>query len=212
MIKRIFIKYNLIICVVGLILPFTSQKVMADSGNPGINIATSPDKVFFNLNNLKPGDSFTKTLTVYNHGKQDFKYLFSNRFLNGSEKFYNELILTITDNKKKLFNGKLKDFEDLNPRALKKGASEELVFSLKIPYDLGNEYQGLRSEFQFKFFVEGTLGGILPVNGPKLPETGTNTFNILVAGVVLVFTGIITQLIIKRRKKLERPIWYDLDL
>lgn len=40
-----------------------------------------------------------------------------------------------------------------------------------------------------KFYAEGTLGGVLPVDGPKLPETGTNTFNILIAGIILALGG-----------------------
>ena len=70
-----------------------------------------------------------------------------------------------------------------------------------VPEKLGNEFQGLGCEVVFKLYVEGTLGGTLPVDGPKLPETGTNMFNILVSGAVLVLIGSILQFYIKRRKK-----------
>jgi LPXTG-motif cell wall-anchored protein len=66
--------------------------------------------------------------------------------------------------------------------------------------ELGNEFQGLKTDFQIKIYVEGTLGGTIPLDGPKLPETGTNMFNILVAGVLLVFTGSTLQFVLKRRK------------
>jgi LPXTG-motif cell wall-anchored protein len=91
-------------------------------------------------------------------------------------------------------------------QSLKSKNSEELTFSIYFPYELGNEFQNLNCEFQFKFYVEGTLGGTLPVDGPKLPETGTNTFNILVAGAVLVLIGSIINFIIKRRRKIENLV------
>jgi LPXTG-motif cell wall-anchored protein len=188
-----------------IIFVFSGFNVFADEGLEEIDIATSPHKIFFNINNLKPGDSVTKTLIVYNNGKQDFNYLFSNRFLTGSEKFYNEILLTISDQSNTvLFNDKIKNLEILEPRYLKTGTSENLIFSIKIPFELGNEFQGLGSEFQFKFYVEGTLGGVLPVDGHKLPNTGSDMFNILVAGAVLVLTGSTFQFIVKRRNELGK--------
>ena len=75
-----------------------------------------------------------------------------------------------------------------------------------MPMELGNEFQGLRCEFQFKFYVEGTLGGILPADGPKLPNTGSDMFNILLAGAVLVLTGSTIQFFLKRRNKLDKQV------
>jgi LPXTG-motif cell wall-anchored protein len=171
-----------------------------------IDISTSPSKVFFDIRNAKPGDTFTKVLKIQNNGSKDFKYLFSNRFLTGSEKIYNELVLTVTYKSGELYKGKLMGFEKLSSRNLKSSTYEELTFSIYFPSELGNDFQSLSCEFQFKFYVEGTLGGTLPVNGPKLPETGTNMFNILVAGAVLVLTGSIFQYIVRRRRKIESRV------
>jgi LPXTG-motif cell wall-anchored protein len=179
------------------------NRVVADetTQQQEIDIATSPHKIFFNLSNLKPGDRATKILTVFNKGKQDFGYVFSNHFLTGSEKFYNTLLLNVSDQKGELFSGKLKDFEKLDARFLSSGTSEQLTFTIEIPYELGNEYQGLSSEFQFKFYVEGTLGGVLPPDGPKLPNTATDIFNLLVAGSILTTIGATLYLIQKKRKQ-----------
>ncbi|WP_102261372.1 LPXTG cell wall anchor domain-containing protein [Mesobacillus jeotgali] len=155
-----------------------------------IDISTSAHKVFFNLSNLKPGDYFTKELTVSNKGKQNFSYLFSNKFLTGSEKFYNEILLKVSDNKQLLFEGKLKDFTKLEARRLESSQSEKLYFWVKVPYELGNDFQGLGCEFQFKFYAEGTLGGILPTDGPKLPNTATGVFNLMLIGISLIVGGI----------------------
>ncbi|MFF2450443.1 TasA family protein [Neobacillus sp. NPDC058068] len=205
-IKVILAKTIRIIFIASLfIFIFLGEKSVNAEKNE-IDISTSPNKVFFDIGNAKPGDTFTKVLKVQNKGTKDFKYLFSNRFLTGSEKIYNELILTVTDKSGELYKGKLKDFDKLDSRKLKSSANEELTFSTYFPSELGNDFQSLSCEFQFKFYVEGTLGGTLPVNGPKLPETGTNMFNILVTGAVLVLTGSIFQLIIKRRRKIVRRV------
>jgi LPXTG-motif cell wall-anchored protein len=165
-----------------------------------IDLQTSPHKIFFEIKNSKPGDTFTKMLTVKNTGTEDIKYLFSNQFLKGSEPLYNELELTIADKSVELYEGKLKDFDKLNPRELKKYTNEELKISVYFPSELGNEFQGLNSEFQFKFYVERTIDGLLPVNGPKLPVTGTNMFNFLAAGAFLVMGGICLFIFRLRRK------------
>jgi LPXTG-motif cell wall-anchored protein len=191
-------KLIIFLCCI-FIIPYT---VYGESDNEQLELSVNPQKIFFDLSNLKPGDYITKVLTVRNDGKQDFKYLFSNRFLNGSEKFYDELLLKVEDSKSFLFDGKLKDFEKLDPRELKSGSSEELTFYVEIPYELGNEYQGLSSEFQFKFYVEGTLGGLIPVDN-KLPDTATDMFNYLIAGAVLV-TGGVALMLHQKRKNLKQ--------
>ena len=127
-------------------------------------------------------------------------------FITGSEKIYNELELIIADKYGELYNGKLKNYKKLDSRNIKSNSNEGLTFSIYFPRELGNDYQSLSCEFQFKFYVEGTLGGVLPVNGPKLPETGTNTFNILVAGAGLMLSGLIFQFINNRRRKFEKPV------
>ncbi|MGD7022837.1 TasA family protein [Rossellomorea vietnamensis] len=171
-----------------------------------LDISVSPLNIFINVDNLKPGDRVTKVLTVSNSGKQDFSYIFTNSFLTGSEKFYNQLQLVVIDEGKKLYEGNLKDFEKLYSRELASGDSEKLTFKVTIPYELGNEYQGLSSEFQFKLFVEGTLGGVLPVDGPKLPSTATDIFKILVMGTVLSATSIYLFAYQKRLKRKKQDV------
>ncbi|WP_284035951.1 TasA family protein [Neobacillus sp. 114] len=188
-----------------LIISFPINNVFAEENIKEIDISTSPHKVFFDISNSKPGDTFTKVLTIRNDGTKDFSYLFTNHFITGSEKIYNQLILTISDSSGKLYSGKLKDYEKLGSRNLKSNSEEALTISIYFPYELGNDYQKLSCEFEFKFYVEGTLGGVLPVNGPKLPETSTNMFNFLVAGILLVLTGGTLQFI-KHRRKQEKTI------
>ncbi|SDL91106.1 LPXTG cell wall anchor domain-containing protein [Bacillus sp. OK048] len=205
-IKVILAKTIRIIFIASLfIFIFLGEKSVSAEKNE-IDISTIPNKVLFDISNAKPGDTFTKLLKVQNNGSKDFKYLFSNRFLTGSEKIYNELVLTVADKSGDLYKGKLKDYEKLDSRKLKSSTSEELTFSIYFPSELGNDFQSLSCEFQFKFYVEGTLGGVLPADGPKLPDTGSDMFNILVVGAVLVLTGSTIQFFIKRRNRLDKQV------
>jgi hypothetical protein len=184
-----------------LILMLPLEKTLAQVNNGEIDIATSPEKVLFDLTNLKPGDWAERTLTIQNKGKQDFKYLTSSRLKEGSEKLYNELLLTISDKEKVLFDGKMKEFSKLDPRTITKNESEELLFKVVFPEELGNEFQGLESVVEFKFYVDGTLGGVLPVDGPKLPNTSTDMFNLILAGAALLLTSTIIQFVLMLRRK-----------
>ncbi|MCM3692725.1 TasA family protein [Neobacillus niacini] len=171
-----------------------------------IDLTTNPGKVLFDLTNMKPGDSVTRNLSIGNNGKQDFNYVASSKFLSGSEIFYNKLDLIVEDKNGPIYQGKLFEFDKLSPRLLKSKQSEKLTFFIKMPMELGNEFQGLECEFQIKLYVEGTLGGILPADGPKLPNTGSDMFNILVVGAVLVLTGSTLQFFIKRRNRLDKQV------
>ena len=189
--KKFLFLFSLIGLCIMFIFPTTRS--YADEITKEINIETRPQKVFFEITNSKPGDTYTKVLTVSNNGSQNLNYLLSSRFLTGSEEFYNELLFKITDTTEVLYSGKLKDFNKLNPRSLKRKESEKLTLSISIPSELGNKYQGLETEFQFKFYVEGTLGGLLPADGPKLPNTGSNMFNILAFGFIFTLIGLISR-------------------
>jgi LPXTG-motif cell wall-anchored protein len=191
-------KFKILFIFLLLLLPAFSTHGASNQNE--IDLTTNPDKVLFDISNLKPGDSIERRITVLNNGKKDFKYIITNNFFGSSEKFYQLLYLKVLTEKKILFNGRLEEFQKLKSGYLKSHSKEDLVFLISIPKELGNEYQGLHTEAQFKFYVEGTLGGILPANGPKLPETGTNMFNYILAGSALLIIGLVTQYLLKRKK------------
>ncbi|QHS24364.1 LPXTG cell wall anchor domain-containing protein [Virgibacillus sp. MSP4-1] len=199
-------KKLLVLLLSGIIIfafPAYLEATINGEKDQSIDIATSPHKIFFNLQNLKPGDFSTKEMTIYNKGEEDFNYLFTNRFLTGSEKLYNEFLLTVRDKNGVLFDGKLKNFEELASRELKSGDSEVLTFKVEMPYELGNEFQGLSTEFQFKVFVEGTLGGAIPVEH-RLPETSTNMFHYMILGIMLLLGGGSLYYFQKRKKNIDK--------
>ncbi len=119
---------------------------------------------------------------------------FPSKFIMAQKNCLKRLTIKIEDKSGQvIFQGDLHNFEKLNPRQLNSTSEEDLYFMITVPYELDNKFQGLNCEFKLNFYVEGTLGGILPANGPKLPETGTAMFNFLVTGGVLVIIGILFQ-------------------
>ncbi|MBS4173357.1 TasA family protein [Bacillus sp. FJAT-49736] len=163
----------------------TSANVIAASDTNEINIATSPHKVLFDIDNIKPGDWAKRDLIVENKGKQDFKYTASIQLRSGSKQLFNALKLKVSDKDGSLYSGKLANFDRLEYRKLAKADKETLNFQVDFPNDLGNEYQGLKCEFTIKLYVEGTLGGLLPADKNFMQNTGTN----LVAGGIMMILG-----------------------
>ncbi|QTC40517.1 LPXTG cell wall anchor domain-containing protein [Bacillus sp. V3] len=198
---------SILIIIMVLFAPGTLQAEENNNEQKDIDISVSPSPILFNLTNVKPGDSMSRNITITNKGKKDFQYLFTNTFMSGSEKFYNELLLVISKGKESLVEGKVKDFKKMNLRTLKSGSSETFEITVEIPYELGNEFQGLSTEFQFNFLVEGFDGAVSPVGGGRvLPDTGTDYYMYLVLGSVLFIAGISLYIITRRKfasKELE---------
>lgn len=196
-----------IIMVVGFIfiVNFILPTALYASANEvkEIDIVTTPEKVMFDLTNMKPGDQASRTLKISNSGKEDFSYLFSAKKKSGSDLLYNALQLTVSNGNGELFKGSLGDFRELEPRELGSQGSEELTFSVEFPAHLGNEYQGLVCEVEFKFYAEGTLGGLLPTDN-KLPDTATGLFNYLLGGIILLGSGTILFMYSKKSQDLKR--------
>ncbi|WP_062350268.1 LPXTG cell wall anchor domain-containing protein [Bacillus kwashiorkori] len=180
-------KYRVPILFIIIYLIFFTQSVSAEDKE--IDMMTTPDKILFSIDNFKPGDWAVRTITITNSGKEDFHYVASGKLTNGSKKLYDALILTITSGDEQLYNGQLGNFKKLRERPIPSGGKEELTFQIQFPPYLGNEYQGLTSEVQMKFYAAGTLGGLLPVDGPKLPNTSTNSYTLLLAGTLMLFSG-----------------------
>lgn len=183
-----------------LIIQSAASNAYADSTEKEIDIMTTPEKVLFELDNMKPGDWAERSLVITNSGTKDFHYLSSATLVSGSEKFYNALILTISDKNGQIYHGSLESFKELKPREIISGGLDELQFKVEFPYEMGNEYQGLASIVEFKFYAEGTIGGVIPVDGVKLPKTATNILDIILIGVIILTIGTFILIISKRKK------------
>nr|WP_144924801.1 LPXTG cell wall anchor domain-containing protein [Paenibacillus bovis] len=191
-----------LIVLANIIFYINSDVVLAETTEmQEIDIETSPTKSVFNMNKMIPGDTATREVVISNNGKDEFKYLSKLSFVSGSKKLYDSLLLKISDADEDIYSGKLSDFNKMTPRYLSNNDQETLYFTIEMPYELGNDYQGLATEFELKFYVEGTLGGLLPVDN-RLPSTATDMFNLLVAGAILIGFGILLFLF-QRRKKVK---------
>ncbi|PLT33454.1 cell wall protein [Bacillus sp. V5-8f] len=159
-------------------------------------------EVLFNVSNFKPGDSFTQVLIVKNSGQEDFEYNAKSNFTAGYKDLYEQLLVKVEDaNKTVLYEGSLSSFSKFASRSLVSGGTEDLFFTIVIP-DLDNKFQGTFCEFEFGLYVEGTIGGILPADGPKVPSIGPGmTDEIITSTSAALFTGGMMFYLLQRRRK-----------
>ncbi|MFZ3591226.1 TasA family protein [Bacillus sp. DJP31] len=179
-----------------IINPLTVLGNTNSNSIPVIDLATDPQKVLFDLSNIKPGDSITRNLVINNNGSSDFRYNTNSTYLKGSEIFYKQFDLTVKDSKGILFQDKLYKFIEIAPRLLKSNSQEQLTFHLELPMAVGNEFQGMEVDFKIDLYVEGDV----PVGG-VLPETATDMFNYMIGGSVLLVGGLFLYQYQRKRKQ-----------
>jgi LPXTG-motif cell wall-anchored protein len=163
-----------------------------------LDIDTFPNKRFLEMDMLKPGDKIISSLDVINKGNILFTYKTNAEFSGGSKKYFNALLINVKDGKKHvLYNGKLKDFKGLDPRKLLILTKDKFFFTIEVPNELGNEYQGLSTNVKLTFFAEDSLS-----NTNILPNTATNNINLIFSGLTLCIVGVLLYFF-KRKKKLN---------
>lgn len=212
------------ILLVASILIFTMVNVKTVKAEEKITIDILPEEVLFNIDNMKPGDWAPRTVIVQNNGVLDFDYYVSMEPNGDSLKLYNELTIEISDGEQLLYNGYLKDFNELTSRSLESFTEEELNFTIRFPEHLGNDFQGLSANFSLLFIAEGenndddeqSVAGAVSSDGNSssggsnsstssnfggfpLPNTATNIFNFLIVGALLIIGG--SLIILYNRKK-----------
>lgn len=202
-----FFKLISIYCAIILLLIvlFPGGNTSANDSEREIKLSLFPSKELFKIDNMKPGDWMTRTLTVQNRGNKDFVYRADARFVSGSELLYNQLLMKVSKDQTVLFEGKLSDFQGFKQRKLAHQNEEELIYTVTFPYESGNEFQGLKTKFQIVFSAEvgglrqvqgeedvGVANGELGAKGSVLPKTGgTSPLIYVLIGVVMATTGFI---------------------
>ncbi|NMH67631.1 LPXTG cell wall anchor domain-containing protein [Bacillus sp. RO3] len=204
---------------VGILLMLISlPNFVFSAGNRDLGLDISANNLLFNTGNMKPGDSISKNLTIQNNGKEDFEYMIE--VLNEVKEkdiLFKELEITVLRGEKPIYSGKLKDIGSLEPVLLKIQTQDHLFFTIEMPYELGNEYQGVVTEFMIRVVAqvsgdetstptspqvdsENNENPTVPVfsQGPSLPNTGTNIYSILLLGAILITTGLTFIFINKR--------------
>jgi len=175
-----------------------------------INISLSSKENLFDISNMKPGDWAPRTITIQNAGSKDFVYQMQLQN-NGEKKLFNELLLEIKAGDIELYQGKMADYKSLPERKLTSSSEENLDITIRFPEHLGNDFQGLASNFVFTFTAEGndsttvqamTKGQVASSSfGPttagfSLPSS--NISNVMLFGAVILAGGIMLMII--RRK------------
>ncbi|MBU8566247.1 LPXTG cell wall anchor domain-containing protein [Virgibacillus pantothenticus] len=182
----------------------------------------TPDDVLFDVHHMKPGDWAPRIVTIKNQGTDPFQYNMKVES-QGGIKLYNELYLEVTEEDRSLYDGKLKDFTSMEARRLAPKCKDEITMTVRFPKELGNEYQGMETNFSIVFTVEGDgntndeqtiigkVGTDLNDVGPKLPNTATGMFIYILLGLILVGIGgffILISYKVKNTKRRELS-WKD---
>jgi hypothetical protein len=119
------------------------------SGDPKeVDIVTDPTEYLFQLSNMRPGDSVSKSLTIKNNGNRNFSYFTEIKYESGSREFIESLQLTIDDQRGvNLYSGSLLNLnmESFEKRYLSILAKDLLVFTITFP-DSGRNQNYLQNK------------------------------------------------------------------
>ncbi|MCM3707663.1 MULTISPECIES: hypothetical protein [Cytobacillus] len=206
----------LLMCTLVMIFPATKAE---GKGNE-LLIEVKQDKVLFQTVNLAPGRSISEVLTIQNRGDFDFDYNSSSNLKKGEKLFNELLLKVHDSNGELLFDGRLSDFNELGDRKLKSNFEEDLKILVSLPSHIGNEFQGESCEFELTFYAKQNIrdpdqngenqdpvspgdnngspqrpiGDETLTNNPSkaqvLPQTATNLFNNLFAGILIFLLGV----------------------
>lgn len=133
-----------------------SQETSATFSEKQIDLALNPEDILINVSNIKPGDQIVQDLAVMNSGNVNFHYHVRAGHKAESEKLFNQLLLRIADaNNTVLYEGKMSGFTGFqSPRYLSYQSEETLTFTAELPWETGNDFQGLRTVGELIFSVE----------------------------------------------------------
>jgi len=135
----------------------TAEKYVFDTASE-----ESPTDIFENFKNCMPGDTLTQEVTLKNHNNNRMAVRVFLRFTGaeeGSESLLSQLTLTVGEKDKTPFftapassTQSLGDWVELG--TLVPGGKIELVCTLSVPIDLGNEFQNAVGKLGWQFKAE----------------------------------------------------------
>ncbi|CDQ38986.1 hypothetical protein [Virgibacillus salexigens] len=181
-----------------------------------LSMEITPNKILFDIENMKPGDWAPRTVEVTNNGANSFDYsvVLKNK---GSEKLFNQLDIHVNSGNKVFYEGKLHEFKQLTFQDLSPSDQQEVTFTVRFPEHLGNNYQALNTTFSLVFIAEGEgnstdeqhiVGKVNSDNngnndGGTLPNTATNIFLYVTLGFIFIAIGGFLYLIIRMMKRMN---------
>ncbi len=107
----------------------------------------------FNISNMAPGEEYTEAITIKNVGPDSFQSSITavNTSTQGNL-LYDSLDFSIREesaNGTVIFDGKLKDLENIMLCSLSEQNNRTYYMTLRLPAESGNEYQSKSAGFKF---------------------------------------------------------------
>lgn len=138
------------VLIIGVI-SFQPEKIYSFS-NDSYGLELTPSE--FHMDNMRPGYIQDHTLTVKNTGSSIMKYTLKTTVKSG-EKLFNELNVTVKQENTELYKGKLSDLT-ISFRTIPAKTEALLTFSIGLPGEAGNEFQGLKTSYEIQVQGEGS--------------------------------------------------------
>lgn len=197
--KWIFIMCTCLILVLFIGITKNIDQVYAEERRE-IDISLEPKEVLFHVSNMKPGDWANRSIRISNDGTKKLSYSIKSEVSEGSTKLYEALKVTVKEKQEVLYEGSLKELQSMENRTLVTDRTDELIYTIHVPKELGNEYQGLQTIVKFIFYAEGSEGNGVgtenetgsnqaqpPTNSNwQLPRTGVQQSSMVLIGIGLV--------------------------
>lgn len=166
----------------------------------------SPTDLFDGFKGVMPGDTLTQSIRIRNDASKDVKvklYLRSLGAQEGTDDFLNQLRLTVRqEGDSILFQapadecGQLEDWAELG--TFYSGAEVDLLLTLEVPPEMGNEFQNAVGLVDWEFQAEE-----FPVepDDPKSPHTGDDGSLLGYMGLLIFSVAGLAFLAVTWRKK-----------
>ncbi|WP_053361526.1 LPXTG cell wall anchor domain-containing protein [Bacillus sp. FJAT-27251] len=88
---------------------------------------------------------------------------------------------------------------------LGRGENYQLNFTLRLIEEAGNEFQGVKLNGEFIAKASGDSSTMIKdETGKILPNTGTNMYNLILIGSVLIISGTLLFILLKRRNAVNK--------
>ncbi|WP_459500904.1 TasA family protein [Bacillus sp. C1] len=203
--KWLFIMSTCLIFVLFIGVTRNIDQVYAEERRE-IDISLDPKEVLFDASNMKPGDWAKRSIRISNEGTKQLSYRIKSEISEGSTKLYEALTVTVKDKQGLLYEGSLTELQSMEKRLLAVGRTDELIYTVHVPKELGNEYQGLQTIVKFIFYAEEPIGNgagtETGTGGPQpstpthsnsnwqLPRTGAQQNSMPLIGIGLVGCGL----------------------
>lgn len=210
-------KYGLVILALAAMIytlvrtPAEGVAIAVETQGGDFGISTYPASGLLKAPNMYPGKRVTADLTVKNEGQLDFTYDISAVKNSGHDLLFNGLKLEIRNGEGLvLFSGNISSLQNTAVGVLGKGGTDILTFTVELPANTGDEFQGKVLDLTFllkatehppyigggdiiweppleKADVNVRKGEILPVRFHLIKD---GTYDLVKRGIDLIITGV----------------------